>query len=287
MKCQICHRNQSTADKYSLGQARGNTRRFMKKAFDLWKCANCQSLHSLSNVDFADLYADYPLNKRKLDVFARGTLGNLIRRLNREGINKDHSILDYGCGNGLLMALLQEKGHERAVGFDPYVHPYTKKPQELFDCVVANDIIEHVADIRKTIKDAAALVKPGGLLYIGTADSDGVEMDNLEPHIMRLHQPYHRTILNEPTLHALALETGFKLVRSYRKSYMDTLQPFANYRFLDEMSKALDHNMDAMLNPKESARAVLMHPSLILFGLVGYFAPTAYEPAVILRRRSS
>jgi hypothetical protein len=121
------------------------------------------------------------------------------------------------------------------------------------------------------------------MLYIGTADSEDVEMDNLEPHIMRLHQPFHRIIITQKTLQTLGSETGAELVRTHRRSYMDTLIPFANYRFLDEFSRALNYNMDKTLDPT-AGLIVFKKPELLFWAFFGYFFPSAYEPAVILRK---
>jgi hypothetical protein len=66
---------------------------------------------------------------------------------------------------------------------------------------------------------------------------------------------------------------------------MDTLMPFANYRFLDEFNKALGHNMDLALDPSAS-KVVLRKPALFFYAFFGYFCPSAYEPAVVLRKSS-
>jgi SAM-dependent methyltransferase len=234
-------------------------------------------------VDFADIYSDYPLNKRKLDVFARGTLANLLARLERAGLRKEDSILDYGCGNGVFLQFLREKGFTRVAGYDPFVAEFSSLPAGPFDCVVANDLIEHVPDPRATLVECAAKVRPGGLLYVGTADSEPVEMNDLEPHIMRLHQPFHRVIVSAKGLERLARETGLAPVAAYRRSYMDTLLPFSNYRFLDELNKTLGHDLDAALDPS-SASVVMRTPRLWFFALFGFFFPSADEPAVVLRR---
>jgi len=235
-------------------------------------------------VDFSDIYKDYPLNKRRLDVYARATLGNLLKRLVLAGLaKKGASILDYGCGNGVFIEYLREKGYTQVEGYDPFVAPYTHAPEAQFDCVVANDVIEHVSDPRRTIRDCTKLVKEGGLLYLGTADSEPVEMAELEPHIMRLHQPFHRVIITQKSLLRLAEETGFELVRAYRRSYMDTLIPFSNYRFLDEFSGALGHDLDLALKP-EAGKIMLTRPRLWFYAFFGYFFPSAAEPAVLLRR---
>ena len=283
-ECVICGYKTSTPSAGELGACRGNTERFRDQLHNLWKCPQCHSIHNVDPVDFADIYNDYPLNKRRLDMFARGTLRNLLGRLRREGLTKQSSILDFGSGEPVLIQYLKEKEYNQVQGYDPYVAEYSKMPRGQFDCVIANDVIEHVSDPRGTIHECAQLVKPGGLLYIGTADSEPVNMQDLEPHLMRLHQPFHRIIITEATLHQLARETGFELLQTYRRSYMDTLIPFSNYRFLDEFSKALGYNLDQMLQPA-AAKVMLRQPRLWFFAYLGYFFPSAFEPAVILRRQ--
>jgi SAM-dependent methyltransferase len=282
--CRICGHEDSGRDPAAFGAVRGNTRRFLGRSFRLWKCPQCLSIHSLEPVDFADIYCDYPLNQRRLDVFARGTLRNLLRRLVRAGLKKTDSILDYGCGNGLFVQYLTERGYARARGYDPYVSRFSALEEGArFDCVVANDVIEHVEDPRQLVEHCARLCRPGGLVYIGTADAEPVDMRDLDPHVMRLHQPFHRIVLTQAGLTKLALEKGLEMLQSYRRSYMDTLMPFSNYRFLDEFNAALGNDMDRALDPA-AGRIVARRPDLLLYAFFGYFMPSAYEPAVALRK---
>lgn len=280
--CVICSYETKIPHVSELGACRGNTSRFLDRLHHLWKCPQCLTIHNNDPVDFKDIYSDYPMNTRRLDIYARSTLGNLLRRLRRSGLTKKSSILDYGCGNGVFIEYLKKKNYAIVEGYDPFVEPYTKSPVTQFDCVVVNDVIEHVANPRHIIHDCAKLVKPGGLLYIGTADSEPVKMDELEPHIMRLHQPFHRVILSESSLLKLAKETGFEIIGTSQRSYMDTLMPFSNYRFLDEFNQALGHNIDLALKP-EAAKIIMTRPKLWFFAFLGYFFPSAVEPAIILR----
>lgn len=282
--CVICGYHTDNPSPFDIGTARGNTARFCNTLYNLWKCPKCLSIHNIDPVDFQDIYSGYPLNKRRLDIFARGTLNNLLKRLERAGLSKNDSILDYGCGNGIFMQFLKEQGYVKVVGYDPYVEQFSRlEAGQHFNCVVANDVIEHVVDPRATVMECANLVRPGGLLYLGTADSEPVDMDNLEPHLMRLHQPFHRVIITEDSLKKLGIEAGLELIECYRRSYMDTLMPFSNYRFLDEFNKALGHNMDLALDPS-SGKVIIRKPSLLFYALFGYFFPSAYEPAVVLRK---
>lgn len=283
LECVICGYRSADPEADELGACRGNTERFAGVSHHLWRCPRCASIHNIDPVDFADIYSDYPLNQRSLDVFARGTLRNLVRRLKRAGLAKDASILDYGCGNGVFIDYLRQRGYTDVSGYDPYVSAYAARPERQFDCVVANDVIEHVPDPRRTMADSAALVRPGGLLYLGTADSEPVRMDDLETHLMRLHQPFHRVIITERSLHSLAAETGYVAVAQWRRSYMDTLLPFANYRFLDEFSRALGHVLERSFHPSAS-RVMFRQPRLWLYAFLGYFSPSAFEPAILLRR---
>lgn len=281
--CKVCGHRSTAPGPAELGTVRGNTQRFLTQTFHLWKCPGCASIHNVDPVDLADIYRDYPLNRRRLDIFARGTFGNLLGRLQREGLQTGHSILDYGCGNGVFMQYLRERGFTDVTGYDPYVTGFAALPERQFDCVIANDVIEHVLDPRAMVAECTALTRPGGLLYIGTADSEPVDMADLEPHLMRLHQPFHRVILTEAGLNRLALEPGLTLLRSYRRSYMDRLVPFSNYRFLDEFNRALGHNMDLAFDP-DAGKVMMRHPALWFWAFFGYFFPSAYEPAVVLRR---
>lgn len=282
--CKICCYETSTPELSDVGTVRGNTERFLSTSFNLWKCPKCLSIHNVDPVDFQDIYKDYPLNNRKLDIFARGTLSNLLKRMEWAGLSRTASILDFGSGNGIFVQYLKERGYTRVNGYDPYIPEFSRSPiGEQYDCVVANDVIEHVANPRTMVEECSKLVKPGGILYLGTADSEPVDMTASRKHLMRLHQPFHRVIITQESLIKLGVQGGFTLVRAYRRSYMDTLVPFSNYRFLDEFNKALGHNMDRALHPS-SGKVIMRRPSLLFHALFGYFFPSAYEPAVILRK---
>jgi SAM-dependent methyltransferase len=289
IQCPLCGYSTDKPGESDQGQVRGNTERYINTSFHLWKCPECKTIISMDPVDFHDIYSDYPLNKRELDIFARGTLGNLLRRLQKAGLKHEDAILDYGCGNGIFVDYLKQKGYPNVTGYDPYVADFSQPPigGESFDFIVNNDTLEHCDDIHEMLRESLALLKAGGLLYLGTADSEPVDMSNLEPDIMRLHQPFHRVILTEQGLHRLVAEYDVDIEQSYRRSYHDTLRPFSNYRFLDELNKVVGHDLDRAMDPAETNRAFLRHPRLWFYALFGYGFPSAWEPAVVVRKRDS
>jgi len=99
-------------------------------------------------------------------------------------------ILDIGCGGGVLSEPLKRLGAEM-VGIDPGADSIAAAQHhageaglaidyrcttaealaesgEVFDIVLAMEVVEHVADFNLFIEKAAALVKPGGLMFVAT-----------------------------------------------------------------------------------------------------------------------
>lgn len=57
------------------------------------------------------------------------------------------SVLDYGCGKGGLVRVLQEKFPDiKVCGYDPAVKEFEKFPSEKFDLIVNIDVLEHIPE---------------------------------------------------------------------------------------------------------------------------------------------
>lgn len=91
------------------------------------------------------------------------------------------SLLDYGCGSGVFLAMLADDPRFRGwklAGFDPrlpsdpqapLLHPgigRTLPPAGSQDVVLLMDVLEHVDDDGALLADALSLCRPGGLLFI-------------------------------------------------------------------------------------------------------------------------
>jgi 2-polyprenyl-6-hydroxyphenyl methylase/3-demethylubiquinone-9 3-methyltransferase len=105
-----------------------------------------------------------------------------------EKLQKCSTVLDIGCGGGLLTQFLADRGHHVA-GIDlsegslavarkkdlvsriQYIHgsgyalPFS---ENTFDAVCAMDLLEHVEDPNKIIQEASRVLKPGGLFFFHT-----------------------------------------------------------------------------------------------------------------------
>ena len=55
------------------------------------------------------------------------------------------SLLDYGCGKGVILAHLKEKyPNVRIFGYDPAIDMFNIAPAQSVDCVFSNDVLEHI-----------------------------------------------------------------------------------------------------------------------------------------------
>ena len=103
-------------------------------------------------------------------------------------IGSSKTVLDIGCGAGILTNALAQKGHtvhgidlsepslKIASKYDTtgtvsyqkanaYSLPY---PDQTFDVVCAMDVLEHVEEPNRLIKEASRVLKPGGLFFFHT-----------------------------------------------------------------------------------------------------------------------
>ena len=121
-----------------------------------------------------------------VDFIVPKMLGDLLKN-----INNQFSIVDLGCGDGRLLYALYHKdllkNSERIVGIDvseerierlkelcPFTEGIIADVQNLnqipdsFDMAISSQVIEHIQDDSRMLKEAHRILKPNGYLYIST-----------------------------------------------------------------------------------------------------------------------
>ena len=83
---------------------------------------------------------------------------------------------------------------------------------------------------------------------IGTPNAEAIDLQDPEPRVHTLHQPYHRHILSKRALQALGKELGWELLRYYPTMYANTLMPGANTAFVEHYF-GYDNNCDLAVEP--------------------------------------
>jgi 2-polyprenyl-3-methyl-5-hydroxy-6-metoxy-1,4-benzoquinol methylase len=265
--CCICGDEQPIAG--PVASVRSNVRRFASQTFVLWRCRRCGSIHARDEVDLDEYYRYYPFFGQSLDwAMACGYTG-LLRRLRRAGLKKDHRIIDFGCGSGLLVQFLKEKGYD-AVGYDPYSQEHGDDAllDRRYDCVIAQDVVEHAPDPLEVLRTLGRLAKPGGQITIGTPNAAGIDLSKPERFVHPLHQPYHRHIFSIDALRTAGENLGWSMRKYYSTPY--TNMPILSLPFMHHYMRAVDGTIDVLFERSPGIR-LWLNPKTYALLVAGYF----------------
>lgn len=97
------------------------------------------------------------------------------------------TVLDYGCGKGLLSAFLQAKGVPlRVTNYDPAIPKWDEIPTERFDLVVCADVLEHIEPdcIDEVLDHIESVTGTLALLVISTKEAKKTLPDGRNAHLI-------------------------------------------------------------------------------------------------------
>jgi SAM-dependent methyltransferase len=179
-------------------------------------------------------------------------------------------ILDYGCGSGLLVQYLRECGYD-ATGYDPYSpgHDDPATLEATYDCVIAQDVIEHDEEPLAILEKLDALAAPGALVAIGTPNAAGIDLGQPEKFVHPLHQPYHRHILALPALLDAGRDRGWSVERTYRTPY--TNMPVLSLPFLHHLMRRFDGCIDVLFERPKAGPGFWLNPKTWYYLTFGYW----------------
>ncbi len=147
------------------------------------------------------------------------------------------SLLEVGCAGGWLLKCARERGwrakgvevsslaveHARKLGLDVSQGELIEAglPAEEFDLAYLGDVLEHVSDCKRTLQEAARVLKPGGILYLrgpittnSLARRVALAACGAVRKSLRLEQPpYHLWEFTPRTLSLLLSACGFDVER--------------------------------------------------------------------------
>lgn len=131
-------------------------------------------------------------------------------------------LLDIGCAAGFFLQEASQRGWD-TTGLDvsPLATAYAREklglnaltgtfenitlPENHFDVVTAWDVIEHVLDPGKFVKKAFAILKPGGLLMLGTPNVGSLASRLRKEKWIHLRPPEHIFFYDPASLEKLLL----------------------------------------------------------------------------------
>ncbi|MEM7207285.1 MAG: class I SAM-dependent methyltransferase [Pseudomonadota bacterium] len=148
-------------------------------------------------------------------------------------------VLDFGMGWGYWAHMAQSHGydvtgleysenrlaHARSIGVNAVKHLSTG--EQMFDFVLANQVLEHVPDPRQTLQTIAAHLAHGGIAHIRVPDGRGVAK-KIRAHgwsgeIEPVHPLEHINCFTRPSLIRLARNCGLKPISPPLQVSMDRL----------------------------------------------------------------
>lgn len=260
-KCPICHSESLRG--YAIDTIRKGPH------ISRVQCNACKLVFANPMADEAELasyYTDYyekdhyeamSYKALMLEHFAR------IRTISPESIKREAryldglaggmKFLDVGCGLGLGLAYANRLGCELyATEFDQgaldfvsehfEVHTFRGDvwsaafPDDFFDFVHISHVIEHVLDPRAYVKEMRRIVKPGGLIAIGTPDiSSNLYRFHRWAKLVRMNVPdvidglEHTFIFPKAVLKSLCEEEGLVVIDHFTHSLGEKLGNLIRY----------------------------------------------------------
>lgn len=290
-KCVICNLTIDEKDESIFSKFNCNVRAFKKEIFKVWQCPTCQTIHSLDIVDIAPYYRKYPIADSMMTWVMRLCYWNLSRKLIKHGFSKNHSILDYGCANGLFVQYLQQQGFTKCYGYDPYASKdkfgndvtLDKAP---FDYILLQDVIEHVEDPKQLLSKLDSLLAPGGYIFIGTPNAANVDLTkpNISDFYNPVHVPYHFHIYTPKVLEYLGNCQNWQTVDFCDRAYHDTPWLGVNTRAWNQYQRLSDGSLDAIHEPLQLGKALTSY-KVMFYALFGYWLSYHTEMSMMFRKR--
>ncbi len=285
-RCVLCQADWSPAR--PLVDVPCHVRAFLGETFQVWRCQGCGTIHNRQIVDLPHYYARYPFAQARLTWPFRMFYRNLRGRLRRYGLSAEHTLLDYGCGRGLFVKYLRRNGHPRSEGFDPYGQPdrfgdRRALEQKPFDYILLQDVLEHVEDPRALLAQLDGLLRPGGVIFIGTPNAERIDLARPLEFLNELHAPYHLHILTRRGVEELAQPLGWKPIGFFDRAYHDTRFPGLNTRAGKCYQELGDGTLDAALEPPRPWR-LAVSPRFWWHALTGYWRSQRADMTVVLRK---
>ena len=137
-------------------------------------------------------------------------------------------VLDVGCGNGnTYYAVNLKKGDWTGLEIDerkrkaleaagyPVVggtlEQLADQSSLSYDAILASQVIEHVNDPYKFVKDCHNLLRTNGLLILSTPNFNSRYRIKHGIEWIHLHTPYHQILFTEKGLYKVAENTGFRV----------------------------------------------------------------------------
>jgi ubiquinone/menaquinone biosynthesis C-methylase UbiE len=243
--CPIC--NSEKYSSFGIPKLDEKSKKIVKKKYQVVQCNECKFYYvypeiELSSVEWKLLY-DENYFTEPTDWYKRKRAKHRkqrIEKLNSLCENDVENFLDIGCGEGYMLLEAVSKGWN-TYGVDitdnrisesknsriSFVNSdllSAKFPDNFFDCIYMDSILEHVLNPKEHILEIKRILKRGGVAYIGVPNEDSLQYDikkflnkitghkKYSPKIKPFLSPYHVSGFNKYSLSFLIKKSDLKIV---------------------------------------------------------------------------
>ncbi len=287
LACIFCEFQAAPSEPLETAVFPGNVRAFLREKFSVWRCPVCRAIHCRDLVNLPDYYAKYPVQSARLFWASRLMYRTLLRRFTDFGFRADDSFLDFGCGSGIFLDYLRERGFRNCAGYDPYSNGRYGDRSVLrpaaFRFILLQDVLEHVEDPAALLAELNNYLAPGGFIQIGTPNADRIDLRDPRGSVDAIQAPYHLHIPTRAVVERLGRDHGWSAVRFYPRPYHDSWFPGLNNRATQTCKELMDGSIDSVLEPPKYAR-LLGSPRFWFQAVLGYWVSRKLDMAVMLRK---
>lgn len=198
-----------------------------KNSFDIARCNKCRTLFAVKIEDSSD-YFDYSTYYDEGNL----TVPNFVNDSYRKTIGEFEShrgnnrFLDVGCGAGTLLKIANEMNwdttgvevskpaaeHLKSLGLNIFEGTLEEAhfPDDHFDAITCTEVIEHVTDPKRLMKEIARILNPKGVLWMTTPHSNGLSGKLLGAKWSVVAPPEHLNLFSKNSLRDCLDDAGFK-----------------------------------------------------------------------------
>lgn len=209
--------------------------------FRIVRCKTCRNIYLNPKPALSEFSKIYPDDYYSYDFLNKKfSLAKIGKRLIEKGyvklygglIGSSGAILDVGCGDGRLLALLNKAGcnwelhgvdfnkkgnkiaEEKGLNIHYGKFEDVKFQRESFDLVIMNEVLEHLYDPSESLTTVREILKFGGYLVIETPCINSWDYRIFKNSYWGgYHIPRHINIFSRETIKSILKNAGFRVVK--------------------------------------------------------------------------
>jgi len=198
--------------------------------------------------------------------------------------------LDLGCAKGTISYFLKEEGgvwfHEdldfinvkathdligsRTVVIPPVAIPH---PDNSFDIIVSLDILEHLQDDRKFVREMFRVLKSGGMLILSTPTTGPFYLVNHMKNLVGLTPDQYGHVVEGytlPQLKTMLATAGFIVedATTYSRFFTELVEFLINFVFVKVLRKSKTEKRDGHISPGSEAEVRKYRKQLQIYSVI-------------------